>query len=627
MRPDSCDGRNEQLRFERNAEPRGVYEPAGIAFRTGENKTVVALSSREESAFIHAGSRALASRIPVRAQDPRPIAVRNGLWYVAGGEKGQLIRVATGGPGRVSPTFDPFAMKPDGRRRLGAVLALAALFALGAAQRVWNLLYYPVEAGFDARGNWAYISMLIGHWKLPHPEAGWSTAHPPFFYAVSAAIGALLGEPGKQATTMAIVAISALIGLAAIGAVAAYVRRHSDGDDGRVLLSSGLLLFLPVHVYMSAMLSEEILATALVTFASIGLARELGRPKEEGLSALRLAWTGLVAGLGLLTKMSAVMVIVVGSVVLLAEGPKRGWKRSLGAAICFGGCASLAGGWFYLRNLALYGFLYPHGLEVHSVMSTLPPGSRTILDYLSFPLAAFRGVQASDPALLHSVWGSTWSSIWFDSHRYFLPMQAPGLEFAASTLLVLALVPTTAFVIGLARGVRRAIREGSGPDRLFVGLTVLLLCGFVAFTWRNPWYVTIKGSFLLGISAPYAIYAGEALRGWMRRDPWLRLALGLVLAALAAATLATFSYNAVFWRDRSFDPASRAVGTGWASALRDRVPDRPERPLVNPASNASRSAAGERGSGDAAISHHEEMILAGRPESEERLGVDPYVVV
>lgn len=518
-------------------------------------------------------------------------------------------------------------MNPGSRRRIGAALAVAALFALGAAQRVWNLLYYPVEAGFDARGNWAYISMLIGHWRLPEPDAGWSTAHPPFFYAVSAVIGELLGEPGKQATTLAVVAMSALIGLAAIGAVAAYVRHRSGGDDGRMLLSSVLLLFLPVHVYMSAMLSEEILATALVTFASIGLARELGRPQGEGLSSLRLALIGLVAGLGLLTKMSAVMIIVAGSVVLLAEGPKRGWKRSLGAAVCFGGFASLAGGWFYLRNLALYGFLYPHGLEVHAVMSTLPPGSRTILDYLSFPLAAFRGVHASDPVLLHSVWGSTWSSIWFDSHRYFLPMQAPGLAFAASTLLVLALVPTIAFAIGLARGVRRAIRESSGPDRLFVGLTVLLLCGFVAFTWRNPWYVTIKGSFLLGISAPYAIYAGETLRGWMRHGPWLRLALGLVLAALVAATLATFSYNAVFWRDPSFDPASRAADTGYASALGDRVADGPKHALADPPADSSRSAEGERDSGDASISHHQEVILAGRPESEERLGVDRNVVV
>jgi 4-amino-4-deoxy-L-arabinose transferase-like glycosyltransferase len=438
-------------------------------------------------------------------------------------------------------------------------LALGALLSFGAAQRAWNLFRYPVDMGFDAQGNWAYVEMLLAGWRLPAPEAGWSTGHPPLFYALVAAIGGLLEDAGKDAIARSGVALCALLGLAAIAAVAVYVRRLEPRSGRRALLAAALLLFLPVHVYMSTMLSEEMLVTALVTFALVGLARELGRPEAERSDTLRPALLGLVAGLGLLTKLSAAMPIAAGAAVLLAEGPRRGWSRALRATLAFGAAVTLAGGWFYLRNLALHGYLYPYGLPAHTVMFEMPPGSRTLLDYVRFPLASFGPALATDPPLLNSVWGTTWATIWFDAHRHFLPLRAPGLETAARVLLVLGLLPAVAFAVGLARGARRALRAGSGPDRLLVGTTVLLLAGFVAFTLRNPWFPTVKGSFLLGLCAPYAIYASETLHGWMRRDRrHARMIIGAVLGILFAMSTATFSYEAIFWKED-------LPGLGWGS--------------------------------------------------------------
>jgi len=438
-------------------------------------------------------------------------------------------------------------------------LALVALLGAGTLLRAWNLLRYPVDMGFDAKGNWDYIARLIADWHLPAPGEGWSTAHPPFFYALGAAIGRLLDGAGKETIARTAVAACSLLGLAAIAAIAAYVRERAPRDGRRSLLAAALLLFLPVHVYMSTMLSEEILVTALVSFALIGLARELGRPAAERSELLRPALLGAVAGLGLLTKLSAAMPIAAGAVALFAEGPRRGWSRALRSTLAFGGAAALLGGWFYLRSLVVHGYLYPHGLPIHAEMLDMPPGSRTLVDYGRFPLAAFGAAEASDPPLLHSVWGSLWVSLWFDSHRHFLPLRATGLEAAARVLLVLGLIPAAAFVVGLARGARRAFCEGSGPDRLLVGTTALLLAGFVAFSWRNPWFPTIKGSFLLGLSAPYAIYASETLSGWMRAGPWRKRMLGTALALLCTASAVTFSYHAVFWKLEYPGPEWRSV--------------------------------------------------------------------
>ena len=90
----------------------------------------------------------------------------------------------------------------------------------------------------------------------------------------------------------------------------------------------------------------------------------------------------------------------------------------------FGLSASLFGGWYYLWNLYAYGYLYPHGLEVHSVMFRMPPGEREILDYLRFPISTFTDPQLLSPSLLRSVWGSTYVTLWFDGHRSFLPNES-----------------------------------------------------------------------------------------------------------------------------------------------------------------------------------------------------------
>jgi 4-amino-4-deoxy-L-arabinose transferase-like glycosyltransferase len=429
--------------------------------------------------------------------------------------------------------------------RSPAVLGVAALLALGAAQRVWNVLHYPVFMGFDAQGNWAYIELLLQKWALPAPDAGWSTAHPPLFYALGAGLGRLTGASDAESVGRPLALLSAAVGLAAIAATAWLVRRHAGGSVRRTVLAAALLVFLPVHVAMSTMLSEELLTSALVTFAVVGLAAETSRPEAQR-GWLRPALFGALAGLALLTKLSAAMAVGVGGLVLLAEAPRRGGARAVRTALAFGLAAALTGGWFYALNLVRHGYLYPHGLSAHAVMFEMPPGERGLGDYVRFPAAAFSAAQAAEPALLRSVWGATYASLWFDPHRHFLPKQAPGLELAARVLLLTALVPTAAFAVGLLRGVRRAWRERSATDRLLAGLVVLMLGGYVAFTLRNPWFVTVKGSFLLGLATPFACYASEALEGWLAAGRMRALAIGAALLVLFATSLVTFTYQGLF---------------------------------------------------------------------------------
>ena len=251
-----------------------------------------------------------------------------------------------------------------------------------------------------------------------------------------------------------------------------------------------------------------------------------------------------MAGLALHTKLSGVLVIAAGAAAYALDGLRRSQLRQgLSRGIVFAGVASLVGGWFFARNLIVYGYVYPHELDVHAVMATMPPGTRGVLDYLRVPLVTLTSPTPLAPQLLHSVWGSTYTTLWFDSHRHFLPRAHPNLLQAAQWLMLLGLLPTLAFGVGLFGALRRRM---SGADLVLGLLTALSLAGYVAFTWRNPWFATVKASYLLGLSVPFAWFASDALARWTRPGRLAAVLVWFYLALLLAAVAATFWHGLLF---------------------------------------------------------------------------------
>lgn len=418
---------------------------------------------------------------------------------------------------------------------------------LAVAVRIHNAFHYTSLWGFDALYNWRYIEYLTRTWKLPAPDAGWSAAHPPLFYYASAALCRVLPlDPAAQVIALRLCIAAAGLGMA--GLTVRLVQRADPNNPRRALLAFGLVLFLPVHLYMSAMLSEEIVVAAFTTLVLAGAGSDLAAGRILGWR--RALWLGAAAGAALLTKLTGLLLIVaVAGAYLLDRWNRRNTatRAPLAPVLWMAVIASAVGGWFYVRNWIGWGYLYPHGLEVHQIMFSMPPGQREWLDYLRIPLATWSDPQVLNPDLLRSVWGSTYLTWWFDGHRAFLPTQTPLVSRLGSAILVLALLPSAAAVAGAVRGVQRVLRGAAGPDALLTGLIGLSLAGYVAFTWRNPWFATCKASFLLGLSLPFAYYASETLDDWMRRDARLRLALWCVLAALTALILFTFTSQEVFW--------------------------------------------------------------------------------
>jgi hypothetical protein len=187
-------------------------------------------------------------------------------------------------------------------------------------------------------------------------------------------------------------------------------------------------------------------------------------------------------------------------------------------------------------------------------MLALPPGERALGDYLRVPAATFRDPQLLNPDLLRSVWGSTYATVWFDGHRYFLPRAGEGVRRLGALTLALALLPTAAFARGLLRGAGRARRARGGPDLPLLALTAVTLAGYVFYTWRNPWFVVVKGTSLLGLALPFAFYASETLAGWLRGR--LRAPVAAALLALVVCVVLSGTFGLVF-------PKTEVSGLPW----------------------------------------------------------------
>ena len=421
-----------------------------------------------------------------------------------------------------------------------ALLAVWVALPVALAVRIHNALHYPPEWGFDAAFSWEYIEALRKVWHLPAPDAGWSTADPPLYYALAAALMRVANAPPLVPW------LNLLLGLGIAALAARLVRQLAPHDAARAWLAAGLVLYLPAHVHMSAMVNKEMLA-AFMTSAAICLVADPARTREEARPALRRALAaGVAAGLALLTKLSGVLAAPACAAAYVLDARKHRDALARAALCCL--VAALVGGWFFARNRIEYGYFQPHALPAHQLMLDMPPGERTLADYVRFPLATFTDAQVLNPSLLRSVWGTTYASLWFDAHRFFLPTVSLAVSRLGEVTLVLALLPSAAFLAGVYAGARRLARGAGDADAPLLALVVLSLAGFAAYTWQNPWFAVVKGTSLLGLCVPFAVYASEALCSWIRRGRLQAALIGSALAALALCIIAGTLFHGVFVR-------------------------------------------------------------------------------
>jgi hypothetical protein len=286
----------------------------------------------------------------------------------------------------------------------------------------------------------------------------WTANHPPLYYALVAVplrIGTDTGQPIRGVLAARLLSV----GLSALGLIAlAYVvLQLAPSRPQLAVAATGFVALLPTFIAISARVYNDSLAF-LTTTATLAAAAAF---VIRGPSAARLAAVAATAGFAAMTRASGLLVVGVAELAVLVgvlrAGESSAWRRLWRAAVWMamaGAVVVAVAGWFYLRNLTLYGDLTGSAALLHRFGR---PPNNTMLGLLTD----------------QGYWRLQQRRLWDVTN--FLPRVHGGL---VARLWLLGLVPLAGLLLAGARGLARLARGDGLPDAaraVALGLCVALL--------------------------------------------------------------------------------------------------------------------------------------------------------
>jgi hypothetical protein len=273
------------------------------------------------------------------------------------------------------------------------ILALytAVALAYGASVPPWEAV--------DEAGHFAYAKYLRDHWSLPYQPADPNQLvlshwfHPPLYYAVAALVTSpidvsdfervarpnphfewiqgrapggwnvfLPSEPAERSRSGALLALRVLrllsiaMGAAVVASAYRLARLLVPTCTAVAPGAAALTAFNPSFVYMTSGAHNDNLATLLGGLTLLWAVTVVSRPVVP---ARALALGGGLLGLALLTKTGglALVPVVAAAAAVNRGAPTRAaaYRRAARGAGLALGVATLVAGWWYVRNVVLYG--------------------------------------------------------------------------------------------------------------------------------------------------------------------------------------------------------------------------------------------------------------------------------
>lgn len=437
------------------------------------------------------------------------------------------------------------------------------LWALLAVQVVLGLLYSLVAPVFevsDELWHFAVVRELAEGRGLPVQDPAVTTpweqegSQPPLYYATAALLISpidlgdydavawlnpfartgipgtpdnvnMVGHPPGQSpldggTVLAVFVVrwfSVLLGTLTAGLTWALARTVFPKQAVLPLLAAALVAFTPMVLHITASVNNDALLMPLATLGLLLLVRDV-QDETPGFRWRATALLGVVMGLAALTKLSGLVLLPLSAfTVTVVCWQQRDWRPFVVRGTLLVALVAAIAGWWYVRNLALYG--EPFGTATMAAVAGPHPPGYGLPDLLS-----------------------EWRSFWYAFWGLFgvFTILAPGWFYGLATALSLA---------GAAGVARLAWRHRA---HLGDAWPHLLLLGFVALsfvTWLN-WALTTQaaqGRLLFGGIAVFVLYLALGLLSLLPERWQPLLAVGLSsLWALVAAGLALLVIRPVY---------------------------------------------------------------------------------
>jgi len=325
---------------------------------------------------------------------------------------------------------------------------------------------------------------------------------PPLYYLLASVAYRLTGG-----SLLALRLLSVLLGGGLLAAAWALVRAIFPERPALALGTTAFVAFLPMHLAMASAVNNDALAELLLAASFLGLVRYL-RAEETG--PLRVAGLGLLIGLALMTKFSALIVVPMALVVILIAPRSKGERTGDGLLIL--GLAGLVLLPWLVRNHSTYGGLDLLGLARHNQIVVGQPRTAEWLAEMGWS-GLF---QAFSQTTFQSFWGQFgWMGVLLDSRLYLL------LKLLSGLVILGALV----FVVRNLRPASQGhlLLRPRPPQWWLLGLLSLwLVFTFLSYLWYNLQFVQHQGRYLFPALIPlglvFAIGLSEVLahpRAWL----------------------------------------------------------------------------------------------------------------
>lgn len=366
-------------------------------------------------------------------------------------------------------------------------------------------LYYLILAGWQ--------SLLGLHIDAPYRGA----TNPALFFEHESP--ELLHDQAPDSTLLWLRFANLLLGALTI-VIAFLATRLVTRDRWTPLIAAGIVAFVPRFVFLSAFVTNDNLVDLLGACPVYAALWYLLRP-----SVKRMVVIGVVAGLLVTTKLSALPVVLV---ILCLAAFGADWRRRILLVGVGSGTALVVSGWYLVQNTVRYGEPLAFGasskyLAEIDALGTIGPYRVTAPFRLVFDEVPQRVVQ------------SIWYSSGWGQYRW-----ADGTPWVITFLLL-------ALLLGLlGKHIRRDVLIV-----LAVLVVLSLLCvWFVAFGTA-----TYEGRYAIVGLCAFAILLALALERW---PVWIRFLVpvaGLIGTVYALQTdVLSVHWTEPSWASRAFDP-------------------------------------------------------------------------
>jgi 4-amino-4-deoxy-L-arabinose transferase-like glycosyltransferase len=237
---------------------------------------------------------------------------------------------------------------------------------------------------------------------------------PPLYYLLAALVYRIAGPLGFGGQFLALRLLSVVLGAVLLLVTYAIVKEIFPTDRLIALTSTAFIATIPMHIAMSAAINNDTLAELVLALVIWLCVREL----KAGLSQRQTLFLGVLIALVLLTKTTIYAPAIIASLLALTvRARQRGKRTLLRGLITVYGLGLLLSGWWFLRNILVYGNLDLFAWQRHDAVVVGQPTTAQWVDQYGLGETIRQFIVVS----FRSFWAQFgWMGVLIDSRLYLM---------------------------------------------------------------------------------------------------------------------------------------------------------------------------------------------------------------